>query len=612
MNSQATMPSLVSLLSRLWLHFKPRRRRQFLLLLGLMMISAFAEVVSLGAILPFLAVITAPERVFAYPVVVALAGHLGITEAARLILPVTIAFAAVALGAGLIRILLLWASTRLTAASGSELSIEVYRRTLYQPYEVHLSRNSSEVINGITNKVNGVVFGVILPLLALVSSTLVLCAVMAALLAIDPVVASIATVGFGVSYAVITLVYRRRLHRNSARIAHEQTQVLKALQEGLGGIRDVLLDGSQQVYCAVYKNADLPFRLAQGDNAFVGQGPRYAIEAIGMVLITVLAFGLSRQPGGIAAAIPVLGALALGSQRLLPALQQIYNAWTSIAGNQVQLTDVMEILDQPLPAQATEPIPAPLAFKSEVSFENVRFRYSSTGPWVLDGLNLAIPKGARIGFVGTTGSGKSTTIDLLMGLLTPTQGKLLVDGDEINAANLRSWQRSIAHVPQAIFLADTTLAQNIAFGVPPELIDMKMVRQAASRAQISEFIESRPGGYDSPVGERGVRLSGGQRQRIGIARALYKRAAVLVFDEATSALDNATEQAVMDAIGGLDRDITVLMIAHRLTTVQRCDIIFELENGRVAAQGTYDHLLEISPTFRRKAMGIGIQNEAAG
>ncbi|MDD5208138.1 MAG: ABC transporter ATP-binding protein [Elusimicrobiales bacterium] len=600
--NKAKPPSLPSLLVRLWDHLPGRRRRQFLLLLILMLVSALAEVVSIGAILPFLAVITAPERVFNYPLAASFIRHFGITAPEQLVLPFTVSFAVVALGAGLIRIVLLWVSTKLTASSGSELSIEVYRRTLYQPYQEHISSNSSEVINGITNKVNGVLFGIMLPVLALVSSALVLVAVMAALMAIDPLVATIATLGFGASYAVITLAYRRRLRRNSARIVREQAQLLKALQEGLGGIRDVLLDGTQPVYCDVYRKADLPFRQAQGDNSFVGQGPRYAIEAVGMVLITVLAFWLSRQPGGISAAFPVLGALAVGAQRLLPALQQIYNAWTSIASNQVQLSDVLDILDRPLPPEAHGPAPVPLDFKKEIRFDSVRFRYGADGPWILDGLNLTIPKGARVGFVGTTGSGKSTTIDLLMSLLTPEDGRLLVDGTPIDKTNIRPWQRAIAHVPQAIYLADTTLAENIAFGVPPELIDMDRVKQAARQAQIAEFIESKPEGYGARVGERGVQLSGGQRQRIGIARALYKRASVLVFDEATSALDSATEQAVMEAIEGVNKDVTILIIAHRVTTLKRCDFILQLEGGKVTAQGTYDQLLEASPVFRKAAL----------
>jgi ATP-binding cassette subfamily B protein len=217
---------------------------------------------------------------------------------------------------------------------------------------------------------------------------------------------------------------------------------------------------------------------------------------------------------------------------------------------------------------------------------------------VLNDLSFTIRKGTRVGFVGSTGSGKSTALDLLMGLLMPTEGELLVDNEPVTGSRVRAWQRSIAHVPQSIYLADTTLAENIAFGVPREAIDLERVRRAARQAQIAEFIESRLEGYDVSVGERGIRLSGGQRQRIGIARALYKQASVLVFDEATSALDNATEQSVMDAIDGLDRDLTIVLIAHRLTTVRRCDTIIELQNGRLVAQGTYEQLLECSPSFR--------------
>jgi ABC-type multidrug transport system fused ATPase/permease subunit len=520
------------------------------------------------------------------------------------VLPLTVAFAAAALFAGGIRILLLWVGNRLAFASGADLGIEVYRRTLYQPYRVHLARNSSEVISGITNKVNGVVFEVLLPLLTLVSSTLLLLAIMLALIAIDPVVASVSAVGFGVSYALITWMSRRRLHRNSQRIAQEQTQVLKALQEGLGGIRDVLLNGTQPVYCDIYRQADYKLRCAQGNNVFIGGSPRFVMEALGMVLIAALAFALSRQVGGIATALPVLGALAIGAQRLLPALQHIYSAWTSIAGSNASLADTIELLDQPQPENMLQPAPAPLLFQKDIQFKVVRFRYANDVPWVLGCLNLTIPKGSRVGFVGSTGSGKSTTLDLLMGLLTPTEGELLVDGQPISGNRLRAWQQSIANVPQSIYLADTTMAENIAFGVPLEAIDLDRVRQAARQAQIADFIENRPDGYMAYVGERGIRLSGGQRQRIGIARALYKQASVLVFDEATSALDNATEQSVMDAIEGLSSDLTILLIAHRLTTVRRCDTIVELEHGHVVAQGTYEHLMECSPSFRKMAIPV--------
>lgn len=532
----------LSLVARLWCHLTRRRQRQFLLLIGLMLVSAIAEVVSLGAVLPFLGVLVAPERVFSFPIVADVAQALGINSPDQLLLPLTVAFAVAALTAGAIRILLLWATTRIAFATGADLGIEVYRRTLYQPYSVHVARNSSEVISGITVKVNGVA-GVLLALLTLVSSTVLLVAIMFVLIAIDPMVAILAGVGFGASYAIISRMSRRRLNDNGQRIAYAQTQVVKALQEGLGGIRDILLDGSQSVYCEIFGQADQSLRRAEANNVFIGQSPRYAMEALGMVLIACFAYGLSLQAGGIATALPVLGALAVGAQRMLPALQQIFSAWATIAGNRASLADAVGLLDQPMPADIMQPVPTPRFFERAIRFVAVRFRYVSDSPWILDDFNLTIPKGSRVGFVGSTGSGKSTTLDLLMGLLTPTEGAILFDDQPIGGGHT-GWQRSVAHVPQSIYLADATLSENIAFGVRPEAIDLKRVQQAARQAQIADFIESKADGYHALVGERGVRLSGGQRQRIGIARALYKRATILVFDEATSALDNETEQSV--------------------------------------------------------------------
>lgn len=603
MNTAIPARRLSDLLVSLWHHLSRRRKLQFLLLLCLMLVSALAEVVSLGAVLPFLGILTAPGLVFKHSVVADVAKAWGINSADQLVLPLTVAFAAAALIAGTIRILLLCVSTRLAFACGADLSIEVYRRTLYQPYRVHLSRNSSMVISGI-GKVEATV-NVLSQLLTLISSVVLLVAIMLALITIDPVVASVAAIGFGASYGLITWLSRRRLRRNSQRIAHERTQVIKALQEGLGGIRDVLLDGTQPFYCDIYRNADLPMRRAVGNNVFISQSPRFAMEALGMLLIAALAYGLSRQAGGVATTLPVLGALALGAQRLLPALQQIYSAWSSAVGNHAAMADTIELLDQPLPADLLEPLPPPLSFQDAIRFHDVRFRYTTDGPWILCGLNLTIPKGVRVGFVGSTGSGKSTTLDLLMGLLMPTEGELLVDGQPISSNNVRAWQRNIANVPQSIYLADTTLAENIAFGVPRGSIDLDRVRQAARQAHIDDFIENRPEGFNAFVGERGIRLSGGQRQRIGIARALYKQARVLVFDEATSALDSATEKSVMDAIERLNRDLTILIIAHRLTTVRRCDTIVELEHGQVTAQGTYEQLLECSQSFRQMAHAAG-------
>ncbi len=589
-------------LYRLWRHLSQRRKRQFGLLLGLMLVSAFTEVVSLGAVLPFLGILTAPEQVFKYPMIASFVQSWDIDSADQLVLPLTVAFAAAALTAGGVRLLLMWANIRFSNACGADLSIEVYHRTLYQPYRVHVGRNSSAVLSGI-NKV-AVAQSVLQALLALVSSVVLIVSIMLALLAINAKVATMAAIGFGVSYGVIVKLSRWRLERNSDCIARESIQMIKALQEGLGGIRDILLDGTQALYCSIYRESQLPAMRAQGSNQFITACPRYIMEALGMVLIAALAYSLSRQDGGVASAMPVLGALALGAQRMLPAIQQLYGGWANITGSQASLADALELLEQPLPVEVHQSEPVPFSFERSICFDKVRFRYSEDGPWVLDGLDLVIPKGARVGFVGSTGSGKSTMLDLLMGLLEPVHGQILVDDLPIKGEHRRAWQKTIAHVPQSIYLADTTLAENIAFGVLREAIDMDRVRLAASQAQIAEFIEDQPEGYQSSIGERGVRLSGGQRQRIGIARALYKQANVLVFDEATSALDNATEQAVVDAIENFNRELTVLLIAHRLTTVRRCDTIIELDRGRVVAQGTYEQLLDRSASFRNMAQAV--------
>jgi ATP-binding cassette subfamily B protein len=333
-------------------------------------------------------------------------------------------------------------------------------------------------------------------------------------------------------------------------------------------------------------------RRAQASLLFISQCPRYLIEAGGMVLIAVFAYVLSARDGGLAGALPVLGAIVLGAQRLLPLIQQAFVAWTSIFGGQEQLRDTVALLDQPLPETALTSGTPPLPFTRDIRFDALSFRYDASGPWILHNIDVAIPKGSRVGFMGKTGSGKSTLLDIAMGLLSPAEGALRVDGVAITTGNRHAWQRLIAHVPQAIFLADRSIAENIALGQAGQDIDMERVREAARQAQLDELILSWPKGYDTVVGERGVRLSGGQRQRIGIARALYKRAEVIIFDEATSALDNETETSVMQAIENLGGSLTLLIIAHRLSTLRICAKVVELGSHGILRTGTYAEMVE--------------------
>jgi len=568
-----------------------RRQRQFFLLLGLMLVASFAEVCSVASVLPFLSVLTAPEKVFAYPAAQPIIRLLAIQSPQQLLLPAAIAFCVAALLAGGVRLLLVYMTTRFSFAVGADLSLDAYRRTLYQPYTVHISRNSSELINGILNQTWTIVGGVLVPLLTLFSSAILLSGIFLGLLAIDPVIAMSAVVIFGVIYGAILGLTRRSLQRNSESVTRESAQVLKSLQEGLGGIRDVLIDGTQEVYCRVYHQADLTGRLAQAYNSFIGASPRYVIETLAMMLIAGFAYAISQREGGVIAAIPVLGTLALGAQRLLPILQQGYSALAIISGSEASLRGVLNLLDQPLPAPAKSDPASRVTFERDLRLRDLGFRYRPDTPRVLENVNLTFGKGKRIGFMGETGSGKSTLLDIVMGLLQPTEGALTIDGVVLNESNQRSWQRLIAHVPQSIFLTDSTVAENIAFGLPRADIDIVRVRDAARQAQLANVIETWPAKYDTIIGERGVRLSGGQRQRIGIARALYKRASVIIFDEATSALDNDTERALMCAINALGSDLTILIIAHRLTTLKDCDLIVEIGDGGVKRVGQYKDLV---------------------
>jgi ABC-type bacteriocin/lantibiotic exporter with double-glycine peptidase domain len=577
-------------LTNLWKHIRRRRRVQLIGVFTLTIFSTLGELASIGAIVPFLAALTAPEVLLrdtsAQPILLSL----GIEKSSQIIPFLTVFFAFAVVCAGFTRYLLMWAQTRLSFAIGADISAEIYQRTLYQPYEVHLSRNSSEIISAINLKVKDVINQSIGPSITIVSAVFLLISIGIFLFFINPVVAAASFFLFGGIYFFVAVMVKKRLILHGDVMASKQNEVVRTLQEGLMGIRDVLLTNSQEVYLAAFRNADKPVRDATANIIIISQAPRYAIEAAGMILIAVMAYVLVNVIGE-TAVLPILGALALGAQRMLPLLQQAYWSYSQMHGGQSTLNDVLQLLDQPLPEKFDKV--KQVKFEKEIYLEKIEFCYENGRSSILNGINLRIHKGASIGIIGETGSGKSTFVDLIMGLVPPTSGKFLVDGLKIGADELKGWQKHIAHVPQSIYLTDASIAQNIAFGIKPEKIDMSRVMLAAQKAQLHDVIESWQMKYETLVGEQGARLSGGQRQRIGIARALYREASLIVFDEATSALDSETEMAVMESIHTLDREITILIIAHRINTLKRCDMILEIAKGKVSEKKFID-LCEVS------------------
>lgn len=583
---------MLNLLLKLWQFLETKRKKQFVGLIGLTIITSFVEMISLSAIFPFITVLTQPEKIFGIPILGDFFRNNNLTSSNDLIIPISILFALAALIAGLMRLLLLKASILVSNSTGADLSVNVFERTLYQPYKIHISRSSSEIISGITQKVNAAT-NVLISVVTVTTNFFLFLSIMLTLIIIDPLIAALSTVIFGLAYGLTAINTNKKLNANSAIIANKQTKVVKSLQESLGAIRDVLLDGTQNVYKLLYSNSIINLVAASGSNRFINQAPRYAMESLGMILIAGFIVIIFMRDGGIATALPIIGVLALGAQRLLPIMQQIYGNWSVVVGSLASLKDVIELLEQPLPKKNYISNRTSFEFRESLTFKNVSFSYTENSQEILKDLNLRIYKGQKIGFIGETGSGKSTFLDILMGLLEPTKGTIQVDSEIVTMENITNLHALVAHVPQTIYLADASIAENIAFGIEKENIDYALVEKVSNEALVKKFIDLQNLGLDHIVGERGVRLSGGQRQRIGIARALYKRSGLIIFDEATSSLDEDTEKDIMDTIYSLDKSLTIILVAHRLSTLKRCDQIYEMLNGSLKYVGTYDDLLKL-------------------
>jgi len=556
-----------------------KRKIQLSLILALSVISAVFEIVSVSALIPFMEIlgssgVSVKSSIFGNSL-----NEFKKISGRDFALHLTIIFIFLSLASGILRYCLLWAQTRVTHAIGADLSINIYRRSLYQPYVKHIESNSSDIISSISTKVDRLVRESLISVLLVISSILMSFALIAFLFYIEPVVA-VSTFGtFGAIYLVIILLSRKYLVRDSSIINKYQNRVIKTLQEGLGGIKDVIINRTQEAFVEEYKQADLPLRRSHANIAIIGGAPRFALEALGFVTFAVVAYMLRSNETGAGSATSLMALFAISALRVIPLLQQAYTGVSNIIGSRSILFDILHFIQLPMENPEEDKHIKPIKFDSKIRVDQVNFKFKEGGRWILKDLTIVIPHGSRVGIVGSTGSGKSTLLNLLMGLLHPTSGKLFVDDENIDFSTSISWRKKIAYVPQDIFLSDATIAENIALGTPMANIDLVRVHESAKMASIYDDIVKWPEGFNTRVGERGVNLSGGQKQRIGISRALYKNPEVLIFDEATSALDMKTETDVMHSIDTLDNHLTIIMVAHRLETLRNCNIIIELDKG---------------------------------
>jgi len=593
-----TIKKLVDLLS-------PAERKRAGVLMAMMLVMALLDMLGVASILPFIAVLANPALVETNPILswaYQLSANVGVASVEQFLFLLGFLVFVLLVFSLAFKALTTYAQTRFALMREYSIGKRLVEGYLHQPYSWFLNRHSADLGKTILSEVQAVMYNCILPLMTLLAQSAVAIALLGLLLLVNPLLAISVGLVLGIAYGGILALMSGWLNTlGQARIQANQERYT-VVSEAFGAAKEVKAGGLEKIFIERFAKPAETYAIGQATAQVIAQMPRYALEAVAFGGMLLLILYLMAQSGSFAAVLPIIALYAFAGYRLMPALQQIYGAVTQLkfAGPALNAlhTDLMGLN----PVEPYEKVIEPLPLNKCIELNNIVYEYPNANAPALNGITLSISACTTVGLVGSTGSGKTTTVDLILGLLEPQEGTLCIDSQVLNASNRRQWQKSIGYVPQHIYLSDNTVLANIAFGLPPEIVNQEAVERAAKIANLHDFVvQNMPQGYGTMVGERGVRLSGGQRQRIGIARALYHNPSVLVLDEATSALDNLTEQAVMEAVHNLSHSVTIILIAHRLSTVRECDQIFLLEKGAVKANGTFKELVENNNHFRSMA-----------
>lgn len=584
--------------------FSRNDKIKLVIIFGLMMIAAVLEVIGIGIIPAFVAVVANPQKVMEHKYVGSVVKYLNIKNPRELLIFMSIGLISIFLIKNTYTLFFRYVEAKFIYNRRYSFSHKLMTAYMHAPYTFYLERNTTELLRNTTNEVDLMINSVMRPTLIILKEFIMGTSVIVFLVLIEPLITLIVAVVLGGLAGIFLFLTQNRMKTIGREAQRYRREMLRAARQGFGGIKDARVLNRENEFIEIFRSMARKSSRLQQNRVFISMIPKPMIETLAVTGVILIALLMVLQGRPIENVVPILTLFAVAIIRLMPAIQQITQTLTDIRYHLPSVNAVYDDLMYLRPFnkqfEKDRRKKDKLELKNNITINNIFYQYSNSSEQAINGISLTIPHGKAIAFVGASGAGKTTIVDVLLGLLEPQQGEILVDGKNIYES-ISAWQRNIGYIPQFIYLGDESLRQNIAFGLSDKIIDEEEVLRTVKLAQLEELVAQLPEGLDTRVGERGTRLSGGQRQRVGIARALYNNPQVLVMDEATSALDNITEQQIIDSIENLKGERTVIMIAHRLTTVMNCDMLYFMDKGKIIDQGTYQELLERNKLFREMA-----------